>query len=138
MSWRNLQVSSCGTHHLDEHGQPAYVERFDEVLKFHAPGLAPVLRGGRAWHVRSDGSAAYDRRFLRTFGYYEGLAAVVAVDGWHHVTTDGSDAYPRRHAWCESLRSRCDKAIHSVSAAGKERGGKGRHRHGWAIFAGQG
>lgn len=108
MSWRNLHVSSCGTHHLDEHDQPAYLERFDEVLKFHAPGLAPVLRGGRAWHVRSDGSAAYDRRFLRTFGYYEGLAAVVAVDGWHHVTTDGSDAYPRRHAWCGNFQhGRC-------------------------------
>lgn len=108
MSWRSLQVSSCGTHHLDEHGQPAYVERFEEVLKFHAPGLAPVLRSGRAWHVRSDGSAAYDRRFIRTFGYYEGLAAVVAVDGWHHVTTEGCDAYARRHDWCGNFQhERC-------------------------------
>ena len=108
MSWRNLQVSSCGTHHLDDHGRPAYVERFDEVLKFHAPGLAPVLRSGRAWHVRSDGSAAYDRRFIRTFGYYEGLAAVVAADGWHHVTADGIDAYARRFAWCGNFQQgRC-------------------------------
>ncbi len=108
MSWRNLHVAACGTHHLDEHGQPAYGERFDEVLNFHAPGLAPVLRSGRAWHVRSDGSAAYDRRFTRTFGYYEGSAAVVAVDGWHHVTTDGCDAYARRHDWCGNFQhGRC-------------------------------
>ncbi len=108
MSWRSHLVSSCGTHHLDEHGHPAYVERFDEVLKFHAPGLAPVLRSGRAWHVRSDGSAAYDRRFIRTFGYYEGLAAVVAVDGWHHITADGSDAYVRRNGWCGNFQQgRC-------------------------------
>jgi len=108
MSWWSLHVSPCGTHHLDEQGRPAYAERFDEVLKFHAPGLAPVLRSGQAWHVRSDGSAAYDRRFVRTFGYYEELAAVVAVDGWHHITIDGSDAYPCRHAWCGNFQhGRC-------------------------------
>jgi hypothetical protein len=108
MSWRSLRVSSCGTHHLDEQGHPAYVERFDQVLKFHAPGLAPVLHGGRAWHVRGDGSAAYDRRFIRTFGFYEGLAVVVSQAGWHHIGTDGSDAYPRRHAWCGNFQQgRC-------------------------------
>ena len=108
MTWRELTVAPGGTHHLDQHGQPAYAERFDEVLKFHAPGLAPVLRSGRAWHVRSDGAAAYDRRFIRTFGYYEGLAAVAASDGWHHITADGSDAYTRRHAWCGNFQQgRC-------------------------------
>jgi hypothetical protein len=106
MSWQSLQISSCGTHHLDEYGQPSYVERFDEVLKFHEPGLAPVRRNGRAWHVRSDGSAAYERRFIRSFGYYEGLAAVVAPDGWHHITTDGNDAYALRYAWCGNFQQR--------------------------------
>ncbi len=113
MNWHNLQVAPCGTHHLDENGQPAYAERFDEVLKFHAPGLAPVLRSEQAWHVRNDGTAAYERRFIRTFGYYEGLAAVVGVDGWHHVTTDGSDAYARRHAWCGNFQQgRCAARDH--------------------------
>lgn len=104
MNWQRLQVAPCGTHHSDEHGQPAYGERFDEVLKFHAPGLAPVLCNGRAWHVRSDGSAAYDRRFARTFGYYDALAAVQADDGWHHITPEGNDAYARRHAWCGNFQ----------------------------------
>jgi hypothetical protein len=108
MMWQTLRVATCGTHHVYEHGQPAYSERFDEVLKFHAPGLAPVRRNGEAWHVGIDGTPAYHRRFLRTFGYYEGLAAVVAVDGWHHVTTDGSDAYAHRHAWCGNFQhERC-------------------------------
>ncbi|WP_285906253.1 methyltransferase [Pseudodesulfovibrio pelocollis] len=108
MSWRSFQVSSCGTHHLDEGGQPVYSERFDEVLKFHAPGLAPVLRCGLAWHVLSDGTAAYDRRFIRTFGFYEELAAVVAPDGWHHIFADGNNAYTRRHAWCGNFQQgRC-------------------------------
>ena len=108
MSWHSFDVSSCGTHHVDERGEPAYRERFDEVLKFHPPGLAPVRCRGQAWHVRSDGSPAYARRFIRTFGYYEALAAVVALEGWHHVTVDGTDAYARRCAWCGNFQQgRC-------------------------------
>ncbi len=108
MNWRALDVSPCRTHHIDEHGRPAYDDRFDEVLKFHAPGLAPVRRDDAAWHVESDGSAAYDRRFLRSFGYYEALAAVVGPSGWHHVTPDGTDAYAARFAWCGNFQSgRC-------------------------------
>lgn len=108
MTWRHLQVSPCGTHHIDERGQPGYAEHFDEVLKFHSPGLAPVLRGGRAWHILSDGAAAYAQRFARTFGYYEGLAAVIASTGWHHIKTDGCEAYAARYAWCGNFQSgRC-------------------------------
>ena len=92
MNWRDLSVSACGTHHECD-GQPAYSGRFDEVLKFHAPGLAPVKRGDETWHVGPDGRAAYSRRFIRTFGFYEGFAAVQAQDGWHHIRPDGSDAY---------------------------------------------
>lgn len=108
MSWERLRVSACGTHHVGEHGLPTYDERFDEVLTFHPPGLAPVRRNGRAWHVRSNGSPAYDQRFIRVFGFYEGQASVVAHDGWHHITVDGRDAYPARHAWCGNFQQgRC-------------------------------
>lgn len=108
MSWQSFDVSSCGTHHVDERGEPAYCQRFDEVLKFHPPGLAPVRCRGQAWHVRSDGSPAYARRFIRTFGYYETLAAVVEQEGWHHVTVEGIDAYARRYAWCGNFQQgRC-------------------------------
>ena len=108
MNWQSLRVSACGTHHVDEHGWPAYDERFDEVLKFHLPGLAPVRHNGLAWHIRSDGLPMYDQRFIRAFGFYEGLASVVAFDGWHHIMTDGRDAYPARHAWCGNFQQgRC-------------------------------
>jgi len=108
MGWRGLQIAACGTHHLDASRRPAYAARFEEVLKFHEPGLAPVRLGGLAWHVRSDGTAAYPRRFVRTFGFYEGLAAVVAADGWHHVTTEGNETYLRRHAWAGNFQyGRC-------------------------------
>lgn len=121
MTWQGYGVSLDNTHHVDERGVPAYPERFDEVLKFHEPGLAPVRRGDLAWHIGADGAAAYARRFARTFGYYEGVAAVVDADGWHHITADGQDAYPQRYAWCGNFQGgRCPV---------RERGGSYHHIH---------
>jgi hypothetical protein len=108
MSWQLLIVAPDGSHHTEPSGVPAYERRFDEVLKFHAPGLAPASVERKAWHIRPDGSAAYERLFQRTFGFYEGLAAVVSVDGWHHITSEGQDAYGGRYAWCGNFQGgRC-------------------------------
>lgn len=99
MSWRRSIVSGCGTHHcLDR--EALYRERFDEVLEFHEPGLAPVQRGGRSWHIGPDGSAAYEPRFRRTFGFYEGRAAVEGEEGWHHIDPRGQALYDTRYGWC--------------------------------------
>lgn len=103
MNWRGASVSPSGTHHVRD-GVPLYAERFDEVLKFHEPGFAAVRRVGRAWHIRGDGEPAYDRRFDRTFGFYEGLAAAAATDGWRHVRPDGTDFYDARYAWCGNFQ----------------------------------
>lgn len=112
MRWQRARVAATGTHHTVD-GEPLYAERFDVVLAFHAPGLAPVLRGGAAWHIDGAGDPAYVRRFARTFGYYEDLAAVEDVDGWHHVRPDGSDAYAARFAWCGNFQSgRCAVRAH--------------------------
>ena len=104
MNWQTLRVANCGTHHIDQLDRPAYQQLFDEVLKFHAPGLAPVRRNDSAWHVWSDGEAVYTRRFLRTFGFYDDRATVVGAGGWHHITTDGEDAYKARYTWCGNSR----------------------------------
>lgn len=107
MNWQNASISADGTHHEIGH-QALYQPRFDEVLKFHAPGLAPVRIGNDAWHVQVDGTAAYRRRFQRAFGFYEGHAAVVSDTGWHHIRTDGDDLYPDRHAWVGNFQEdRC-------------------------------
>ena len=107
MTWRGTRISPTRTHHV-RNGLPLYAERFDEVLKFHEPGLAAVRRSDRAWHIRGDGEPAYDRRFDRTFGFYEGLAVAVASDGWRHVRPDGSDLYGTRYAWCGNVQDgRC-------------------------------
>ena len=107
MNWRGTSVSPSGTHHVRD-GTPLYEQRFDEVLKFHEPGLAAVRRDGRAWHIRDDGEPAYGRRFDRTFGFYQGLAAADAPDGWRHIRPDGSDLYGARYAWCGNFQDgRC-------------------------------
>lgn len=107
MDWRQIRVAPDGTHHVFE-GKPIGKERYDEVLKFHAPGLAPVRRGTEAWHIDTQGRTAYDRRFCRTFGFYEERAAVVGNDGWHHILPDGSDLYADRYDWCGNFQNgRC-------------------------------
>lgn len=106
MNWKDLYPAPSGTHHLRA-GEAAYDARFDAVLKFHAPGLAPVSRAGRAWHIHPDGSRAYAQRHHRCFGFYEDRAAVQASDGWFHILPDGSPLYPERYDWCGNYQCRC-------------------------------
>ncbi|MFZ4579887.1 MAG: protein kinase domain-containing protein [Myxococcota bacterium] len=107
MTWEDLTVAAEGTHHIRA-GAPAYADRFDEVLAFHSPGLAPVRAAGLAWHIDEDCTPAYARRFFRTFGFYGGVAAVVDDTGWRHIRPDGTDLYPERYAWCGNYQDgRC-------------------------------
>ena len=103
MRWQDASVAPDGTHHLRD-DSPLYTARFDEVMKFHEPGLAPVRRNDEAWHIRADGSAAYHRSFSRAFGFYEGLAAVQSSSGWHHIRPDGTDLASARFDWCGNFQ----------------------------------
>ena len=106
-AWRNSRVSDCGTHHVVDGGR-LYSARFLRVLPFHAPGLAPARDKGGAFHICPDGSPAYARRRLDTFGFYEGLAAVRDAAGWFHVRPDGSPGYAAKRAWCGNFQGgRC-------------------------------
>ncbi len=105
--WRHAAVAPEGTHHLLE-GEPLYPARFRWVLKFHAPGLAPAADDTGAFHITPEGRPAYVTRFTRTFGFYEGRAAVQAADGWHHIHPDGAGLYPERYAWAGNYQEgRC-------------------------------
>jgi len=107
MDWRTLRVAADHTHHTHD-GAPAYAARFREVLKFHAPGLAPALGEDGAMHVNVAGEPAYSARFLRTFGFYEGRAAVAAAEGWHHILPDGEPLTASRFQWCGNFQDgRC-------------------------------
>lgn len=105
--WRDYIIATDNSHHVYE-GSPAYASRFLEVLKFHAPGLAPVVDHSGAYHITPNGQPAYEPRYVRTFGYYEGRAAVHSADGWFHILPDGSELYPERYAWCGNFQEgRC-------------------------------
>ncbi len=105
--WRRAKVAPDGTHHLVD-GRPVYDVRFLSVLKFHAPGLAPVRGNDGAWHIDIDGRPAYAPRHLRTFGFYEDRAAVEGASGWFHILPDGSPVYAARYAWCGNFQEqRC-------------------------------
>ena len=49
--------------------------------------------------------SAYGHRFRRAFGFYEGLAAVTADDGWRHILSDGTELSTARYAWCGNFQS---------------------------------
>ena len=106
-NWRDYRISAAGSHHVYG-GEPAYEARFLDVLKFHAPGLAPVFDNSGAYHITPDGLPAYGFRHIRTFGFYEGRAAVHSADGWFHIQPDGSPLYAERYAWCGNFQEgRC-------------------------------
>lgn len=105
--WKDSQVSSCRTHHRV--GQrPLYAQRFIEVLKFHEPGLAPARDDSGAYHIDPLGNPAYAQRFLRSFGYYEGLAAVQTKAGWRHIDSEGEPLGSQVFDWCGNFQGgRC-------------------------------
>ncbi|MCA9711336.1 MAG: methyltransferase, partial [Myxococcales bacterium] len=146
MSWRRSTVSDCGTHHCLGR-EPLYEVRFDQVLPFHEPGLAPVQRGGVAWHIGPDGVAAYEPRFRRTFGFYEGRAAVVGEQGWHHIDPHGEALYDARYDWCGNyqgdrcaVREQGGRYLHLDEAGRPEYDERwryaGDYRHGIAVVQG--
>ena len=105
--WTRTRVAPERTHHLLD-GTPLYPARFTEVLSFHAPGLAAARDASGAFHIDTTGRPAYARRFLRTFGFYEGLAAVESEQGAFHLRADGSELTGGRYAWCGNFQDgRC-------------------------------
>ncbi len=107
-AWRTSRVVAAGTHHVGPDGNPLYRSRFLEVLKFHAPGLAPVLDCSGAYHITPNGQPTYEARHQRTFGFYEDRAAVHSWGGWFHILPYGGPLYPERYAWCGNFQEgRC-------------------------------
>ncbi len=101
--WHTTRISTDGTHHTAA-GHPLYAERFDVVQKFHTPGLAPVSKARSAWHIRTNGSAAYNERYAITYGFYENRAAVSDGSQWFHIAPDGAPISHLRYAWCGNFQ----------------------------------
>jgi hypothetical protein len=99
MNWQNIKVSADSTHFLLEEKQ-IFDKHFLEVLKFHAPGLAPVKDQSGAYHITVDGNSLYKDRYNRTFGFYCNRATVTSESRWFHITENGEKAYKNHYAWC--------------------------------------
>lgn len=105
-SLSKISISPCETHHLKE-GKPFYTNKFLKVLKYHEPGLAPVLDRKGAYHIDLDGKPVYSPYFKRTFGFYDNLAAVESEEGWFHILPQGTPLYTQRYAWCGNFQEGC-------------------------------
>lgn len=98
MIWQKIKVSPDSTHFsLD--GEKLFGMEFIEVLKFHAPGLAPVKDQSGSYHIDENGMSLYPTRYLRTFGFYCNRAAVISNDGWFHIDSTGIRVYCDDYAW---------------------------------------
>ncbi|MGC9777817.1 MAG: methyltransferase [Candidatus Heimdallarchaeota archaeon] len=98
MDISKIQISQDNTHHIFNN-KPLYAKRFQHVLKFHKPGLAPVLDDSGAYHINIKGEATYDSRFIKTFGFYFEKAAVITNKGWGHIDTSGELFYKTYYDW---------------------------------------
>jgi hypothetical protein len=98
MNWQNIKVSADNTHFLFE-GKQIFEKHFIEVLKFHAPGIAPVLDNTGAYHIDINGEAIYSERYTRTFGFYCNRAAVVLNEKWFHINELGKQVYNNSFLW---------------------------------------
>lgn len=98
MNWKDIKVATDNTHFTFD-GEPIFNKTFIEVLKFHAPGLAPVLDNSGAYHIDSIGEELYKNRYSRTFGFYCNRATVIEKNRWFHITEKGEKAYSKTFLW---------------------------------------
>ncbi len=98
MNWQKIKVSSDGTHFTLE-GEKLFERDFIEVLKFHAPGIAPVKDESGSYHIGTNGLPLYGSRYERAFGYYCNRAAVISAEGWFHINEKGMQIYNVKFVW---------------------------------------
>jgi len=95
------------THHL-YNDKPLYNKKFKNVMNFHSPGVAAVLDAKGAYHINIQGDPIYDKRFIKTFGFYDEKAAVLDESGWYHINLSGHPAYKARYDWVGNFQEeRC-------------------------------
>lgn len=98
MNWKDIKVSTDNTYFLLD-GKQIFNKIFVEVLKFHAPGLAPVMDNSGAYHIDINGNELYSKRYSRTFGFYCNRASVVENNQWFHINEKGEKVYKNMFLW---------------------------------------
>lgn len=99
MTYKELILASDNTCFLYQ-GENIFKRTFQNALKFHIEGLAPV-QDERGWlHIDMKGNDLYDNRYDRTFGFYFKRAAVIKEGNWFHIDVNGKRVYQEDYAWC--------------------------------------
>ncbi|MDD3804344.1 MAG: WG repeat-containing protein [bacterium] len=98
MNWKDIQISKDNTHFVYD-GKPIFGKTFIEVLKFHSPGLAPVIDNSGAYHIDISGNELYSNRYTRTFGFYCNRASVIDDNRWFHINEKGDKVYTTSYLW---------------------------------------
>lgn len=98
INWKEIKVNTEQTGFTYK-GETLFEKNFIEVIKFHAPGLAPVKDASGAYHISTQGTALYPQRYDRTFGYYHSRAGVVEKGLWFHIDEKGQRVYPQHYQW---------------------------------------
>lgn len=98
MNWKDIRTAPDGSG-FECNGERLFGRRFDQVLKFHEPGIASVKDTSGSYHIDMNGNDLYSQRYIRTFGFYEGFAAVIDEKGWLHIDRGGNELYQERYRW---------------------------------------
>ena len=88
MNWKDIKVSDDATYFLYD-GNKIFNKNYIEVLKFHAPGIAPVKDETGAYHIDVNGKELYKQRYSRVFGFYCNRASVINDEDWFHIEEGG-------------------------------------------------
>lgn len=104
--WKNFQPSEDFTHFLLGE-KVVWNTYFIKVLKFHAPGYAPVCDETGWYHIDGNGIPLHPERYQSAWGYYEGRSAVEDSRGFFHLDEHGQAAYPHRFVWVGNFQQGC-------------------------------
>jgi len=102
-NWKDIKVNAQNNG-FEIVGQATF-KLYLEVLKFHAPGFAPVCDETGWFHIDTNGETFYTERYLRAFGYYCNRATVWSQAGWFHIDVDGESIYKEKYSWCGNYQS---------------------------------
>ena len=97
MDWRQIEVSDNNSFALN--GELLFGKVYEEVLKFHSPGIAPVKDETGWYHINTNGVEISKKRYQRAFGYYFNKSSVVNYSLWFHIDTKGNRFYTENYSW---------------------------------------
>ena len=98
MNWRDINVSENSNSFIYKE-ELVFGKVYNEVLKFHSPGIAPVKDDTGWFHINVNGNEVYKERYDRVFGYYFNRASVILYKNWFHLNEKGERLYDVNYAW---------------------------------------